>query len=130
MNFLFPEAEISTSVPLKQRRVDERRRKAKQAYEATSAVWKRETYRVAVEEFLPRHDTFLFEELSTYYNSLAERMLVPATVNGKAFAGLQRVLISEGKIELIKGVTRTRSNGQDGKVYRSNLYQPEEGLPC
>ncbi len=107
----------------KEARLTERRRKARLAYDATSAAWKRSTYRLAIEEFLPTHETFMFEELSTYYNEAAMTSGLPATVNGKAFAGLQRILVSEGKIELIKGVTRIRSNGQEGKVYRSNLCQ-------
>ncbi len=108
----------------KESKLAERRRKAKQAYDATSAQWKAATYRFAVEEFLPHRERFMFEDLTNAYNAAAATRQLPATVNGKAMAGLQRILVSEGKIELIKGVTGIRSNGQDGKLYRSNLYEP------
>ena len=44
--------------------ISERRRKAKQAYDATSEAWKKATYRFAVERFLPQTVVFLFEELT------------------------------------------------------------------
>lgn len=115
--------EIAVPAPERQEsRLAERRRKAKLAYDSTSEVWKRWTYKLSVEEFLPLNAVFLFEELSGYYNEKATERGLPATINGKAFAGLQRRLISEGKIELIQGETRVRSNGQEGKIYKSKLF--------
>lgn len=119
---LFGEVETLGPAAKKEARASERRRKAKLAYDATSEQWKRWTYKVAVGEFLLIRATFIFEELSMYYESEAKTRGLPLTVNGKAFAGLQRRLIAEGKIELIPNVMRTRSNGQDGKVYRSLLH--------
>lgn len=98
--------------------ISERRRKAKQAYDATSEAWKKATYRFAVERFLPQTVVFLFEELTTAYNEAAKTEGLPLTVNGKAFAGLQRRLIKEGKIAIFEGYSRLRSNGQLGIVYR------------
>lgn len=120
-NGLFGEIAVSVAEK-RETAIAERRRKAKQAYDSTSGVWKRATKCFALEEFLPSHETFLFEELTTAYNDAAKNRGLPATVNGKAFAGLQRILIREGKIELVNGVTRPRSNGQIGPVYRSKLY--------
>ncbi len=120
---LFGEVETFTTLEKRESRLAERRRKAKAAYDATSAAWKKATQRFAVDEFLPDRETFLFEDLSTAYNTAALVKGLPATVNGKAFAGLQRILIAEAKIELVKGVTRIRSNGQEGKVYRSLIYE-------
>lgn len=117
---LFGEGEIP-SFPLspKERKIETRKRKAKQAYDATSEAWKKATYRFAIEEYLPKHVVFLFEELTQAYNDAAKSGKLPITVNGKAFAGLQRRLIKEGRVEIVEGITRTRSNGQPGIVYRT-----------
>lgn len=122
MTGLFGDIAEITIADRRESRLAERRRKAKLAYDATADAWKRATYRIATEEFLPYRATFVFEELSDFYNGCAAERRLPETINGKAFAGLQRRLINEGLIELVPGVMRTRSNGQDGKVYRSNLY--------
>lgn len=120
---LFGETLTLPPAERREARKSERLRKAKMAYEATSAVWKKATYRFAVEVFLPMNKTFLFEDLTIAYNKAAKSQNLPATVNGKAFAGLQRILIRDGKIEVIPGRTGTRSNGQVGPVYKSNLCQ-------
>lgn len=119
---LFGTVETLTPGEKKQSKIAERRRKAKQAFAATSAAWKNATYKIAVEEFLPRHKEFLFEELSGFYNEQAKCRGLPETVNGKAFAGLQARLIKEGKIEKISGVMPYRSNGNQGHFYRSVVY--------
>jgi len=119
------------SVPATERResrLAERRRKAKAAYDATSKIWKSATYCFAVTEFLVTHETFIFEELSDAYNNAVKTRGFPETVNGKAFAGLQRILVAEGKIEVVKGATGVRSNGQIGPIYQSKLYRPEGEL--
>lgn len=121
--FLFADMEAVTTAERRESRASERRRKARAAYTATSSVWKKATYRFAVEEFLPDHATFMFEELTMAYAEAVKTEALPATVNGKAFAGLQRILVTEGKIELIPGITRMRSNSQAGLVYRSKLCQ-------
>lgn len=120
---LFGESLTLPPAERREARKSERLRKAKMAYDATSATWKKATYRFAVEVFLPRHNTFLFEDLTIAYNAAVKTQNLPATVNGKAFAGLQRILIREGRIEALTGQTGTRSNGQVGPIYRSGLYQ-------
>lgn len=124
---LFGDIQVSP-VHKRELRLAERRRKAKLAYDRTAAAWKTWTHKLAVEEFLPKHLTFMFEEFSMFYEEQAKLRHLPRTVNGRAFAGLQRRLINEGGIELIQGVTRIRTNGQDGKVYRSLLYHDDNGL--
>lgn len=119
---LFGDIEEMTAVEKRESLAAERRRKARLAYQNTSAAWKRSTYDFAVNTFLPDTRDFLFEDLSNAYEEYAKRHGKPLSVQKKAFAGLQRMLVAEGKIELIKGVTRIRSNSQEGKVYRSNLY--------
>lgn len=111
-----------TAIPIAEKRetrLSERRRKAKLAYTATSEIWKKATKKFAIENFLPNRNPFLFEELSDAYEKWARDGGGPQTVQKKAFAGLQRVLIREKKIELIQGATRLRSNGQVGLLYRS-----------
>lgn len=120
--FLFTEMETVTPAERRELRVSERRRKAKAAYDATSSTWKKATYRFAVEDFLPRHETFVFEELTLAYAEAVKTRGLPVTVTGRAFAGLQRILVAEGKIEMIEGVTRMRSNSQHGILYRSMIY--------
>lgn len=119
---LFGELERATPAEKKETERAERKRKAKLAYDYTADAWKKATYKLAVEEFLPRHADFTFEEFSEFYNAEATRRGMPLTVNGKAFAGLRLRLVREGLIETIHGTTRVRSNGQLGIVYRSTIY--------
>lgn len=118
---LFDEIELPPAERCESK-IAERRRKARLAYEKTSEAWKDATYKFAVDDWLLRHETFVFEELTHDYNAIADKGTLPATVNGKAFAGLQARLVREGKISKIEGEMRSRSNAQQGLVYRSNLY--------
>jgi hypothetical protein len=70
MNGLFGDITVSPA-ERKETRLAERRRKAHQAYASTADVWKHATYRFAINVFLPTHDRFLFEELSTAYEEYA-----------------------------------------------------------
>lgn len=112
---LFGEMDL-TPAERKESQIAERHRRAKLAYASTADAWKRATYDFAVNVFLPTHSRFLFEEISLEYAEYAKRHRKPATVNGKAFAGLQSRLIKEGLIEQTAD-TGTRSNGQIGNFY-------------
>lgn len=116
-------AEVIATLPSKLTRAERQREKAKKAYKATSAAWKRTIYSFAVNEFLPKHASFIFEELSIAYDEAAKLKRWPVTVDGRAFAGLQATLVKERKISAIEGVTQNRTNGSPSQVYRSNLYQ-------
>lgn len=118
--------ETGSAAEKKAAKIAERRRKAKQAFDATSSAWKRATYKIATEEFLPATEEFLFEELSAYYNGQTKLRGLPETVNGKAFAGLQSRLMREGLIEKIVGVNPYRTNGNQGHYYRSLIFRKAE----
>lgn len=100
----------------------ERRRKRHLAYNATSAAWKDAVYSFAVDEFLPAHGTFIFEELSVAYEAYAKKFRKPDTVEKRAFAGLRLRLIREGLIEAVKGQFDYRSQGSASQVYRTAIY--------
>jgi hypothetical protein len=122
MSFIQPQSlfgDITVSpAERKETRIAERRRKAHQAYASTADVWKHATYTFAINVFLPTHDRFLFEELSTAYEEYAAGGHGPKTVEKRAFAGLQSRLIKEGLIETTDDIG-IRSNGQIGNFYKS-----------
>ena len=103
----------------KESRVAESKRKAALAYQKTSAAWQRATHQAAIEEFLPNHSTFIFEDFTLFYNSVATRQKWPATVEPRAFAGVRKRLIDEGFIEVVPNEFRNRTQGSPSAVYRS-----------
>lgn len=115
--------EIASPETRRESRLNEQRRKAKLVYRATSAAWKRATYRFAVEAFLPANETFIFELLTSQYETQAKIKGWPLTVEKKAFAGLQSQLVREGLIEAIPGEFMMRSQGSPAQVYISFSFR-------
>jgi hypothetical protein len=102
----------------KRSRESAQQRKARLAYAATAATWKRDAHKVFVEEFLPEHADFIFEDFTKFYEPYAKAHGLARTVNPKAFAGLAARLRSEGLIAAVIGLTRKRTQGSPSQVYR------------
>jgi len=99
-------------------RESEQRRKAGLAYAATCEVWKAAVYEYAVNVFLPRSNEFIFESLTSGYEKWAKGNGKPATVNSRAFAGLQKRLLREGQIVAVEGKFGKRTQGSFSQIYR------------
>lgn len=110
---------VATAPPIKETRQAKRMRKAHQAYLATSDAWKAATYRLAVEEFLPAHAEFIFEEFTLLYREETKTRGLPETVDARAFAGILFRLKKEKLVGKVIGETRLRTNCSPSQLYRS-----------
>lgn len=110
--------DIATAERPEPSRESAQHRKARLAYAATAPVWRAAVYKFAVEQFLPRHPEFIFEQLTRMYCEAEKAQGLPVTVNKRAFAGLRMRLIREGLIETIPGVFENRTQGSPSQKYR------------
>jgi hypothetical protein len=103
-------------------RKEEAHRKADLAYEKTEPAWKRSIYDLALNEFLPFHETFIFEEFTIFYEAQARKRRLPVTVKHQSWAGLRTRLVRERLMARIEGDFRQRTNGVYSPAYRSLIY--------
>lgn len=115
--------EETATIPQAEAKRVTREDKQRRAYQATSSAWKTAVHKLAVDEFLPTHDTFLFEEFTIFYRRESEKRKLPFTIEPRAFAGIRTVLINEGLMEKVKGEFRFRSQGSPSQLYRSLIYR-------